>query len=73
MRTLPARRVRIAYLSEGLITGTRCVPYVVNLFREAVMSNEKPYSILMTVTTTALFVVLALYLLFQDASLVGPI
>jgi hypothetical protein len=36
-------------------------------------SNEKPYSMLMTVTTTALFVLLALYLLFQDASLVGPI
>ena len=36
-------------------------------------SNENLYSILMTVTTTALFVLLALYLLFQDTSLVGPI
>lgn len=43
------------------------------LLREAVMSNEKPYSMLMTVATTALFVLLALYLLFQDTSLVGPI
>lgn len=60
-------------MNRYALKGTRCVPYVVNLFREAVMSNEKPYSILMTVTTTALFVVLALYLLFQDASLVGPI
>jgi hypothetical protein len=37
------------------------------------MSNENPYSMLLTVTTTALFVALALYLLFQDVSLVGPI
>ncbi len=37
------------------------------------MSNEKPYSMLMTVTMTVLFVLLALYLLFQDVSLVGPI